>query len=280
MARQSRTWWGQRFMEALERFTDPGRLARGRSYAGPGRILKHQMVGGTVTATIRGNINPYFGVYKEPRYTTTIALAQIGVKQWSTIIAALGTRADLVTSLLMNEMPDQIEDWLAGHDLYLLPRDRRDFRTTCSCPDYGDPCKHVAGLCYFIAAELDTDPFVLFELRGLPRERLREDLAHTSLGSILAASMTGGDALLVPDPSYYTVPTREPVTAEPDHREFWLGARRLPPAIPAGTGPRIPAMLIKRQGDFPPFWHRGNSFIEVMEEFHERVRSKNPQIKS
>ena len=279
MARITRTWWGQRFMQALERFTDPGRLARGRSYAGPGRILKHELAGGKVTATIRGNINPYFGVYKEPRYTTTIALAQLDAKHWPTIIDALGSRADLITSLLMNEMPDQIEECFTAHDLHLLPHDRRDFRTTCSCPDYGDPCKHVAGLCYLVASELDHDPFLLFELRGLERERLRADLARTPLGSILAGSMTAGEEPLVPDPSYYTVPVREPVTAEPDHREFWLGARRVPPAIPPGTGPRIPAMLIKRQGDFPPFWPRDNSFIGVMEEFHERVRTKNPQIK-
>ena len=33
MAQFSRTWWGQRFIAALEEFTDPARLGRGRSYA-------------------------------------------------------------------------------------------------------------------------------------------------------------------------------------------------------------------------------------------------------
>ena len=33
MAHFGRTWWGQRFIAALEQFTDPGRLGRGRSYA-------------------------------------------------------------------------------------------------------------------------------------------------------------------------------------------------------------------------------------------------------
>jgi hypothetical protein len=39
MSKFSRTWWGQRFIAALESFTDSGRLQRGRSYAGPSRIL-------------------------------------------------------------------------------------------------------------------------------------------------------------------------------------------------------------------------------------------------
>jgi len=31
MAQFSRTWWGKRFIEALEEFTDSARLGRGRS---------------------------------------------------------------------------------------------------------------------------------------------------------------------------------------------------------------------------------------------------------
>jgi len=34
----------------------------------------------------------------------------------------------------------------------------------------------------------------------------------------------------------------------------------------------IPAMLIKKGGDFPAFWHKQNSFIEVMEDFYIRMR--------
>jgi superfamily II DNA or RNA helicase len=37
----------------------------------------------------------------------------------------------------------------------------------CNCPDYGDPCKHMAALYYVIAREIDNDPHTLFRLRGL-----------------------------------------------------------------------------------------------------------------
>src|SRR5579875_3894923 len=39
------------------------------------------------------------------------------------------------------------------------------------------------------------------------------------------------------------------------------------------------ALLIKKQGDYPPFWHKDVSFISVMEELYERVRTKNRQMK-
>ena len=54
MAQFGRTWWGQRFLAALEQFTDPARLGRGRSYASGGRILDYTVGQGTVTARVRG----------------------------------------------------------------------------------------------------------------------------------------------------------------------------------------------------------------------------------
>jgi uncharacterized Zn finger protein len=58
MAQFSRTWWGQRFIAALEEFTDRARLGRGRSYASGGRIIEYTLSKGTVTAKVRGSINP------------------------------------------------------------------------------------------------------------------------------------------------------------------------------------------------------------------------------
>ena len=75
MTHFGRTWWGQRFIAALEQFTDPGRLGRGRSYARSGKILDYTLADGRVTARVRGSINPYFAVYKEPIYRTSVALA-------------------------------------------------------------------------------------------------------------------------------------------------------------------------------------------------------------
>ena len=42
---------------------------------------------------------------------------------------------------------------------------------------------------------------------------------------------------------------------------------------------RVPALLVKKQGDYPPFWHKDNSFVEAMEELYERVRTKSPEMK-
>jgi uncharacterized Zn finger protein len=279
MAQFSRTWWGRRFIAALEQFTDPARLGRGRSYASGGRILDYQVADGTVTAKVRGSINPYFGVYKEPIYRTSITIKPISAATWTKVIAHIASRADLVTRLLMNEMPATIEDAFSGLGLHLLPHSQRDFVTTCSCPDYANPCKHIAGVYYLLASALDHDPFLMFELRGLSRDDLRAELARSPLGQILASALTPDDVPVEPVASYYTRPTKEPAGATPSHKEFWTGARRLPTAPATASRASVPALLIKKQGDYPPFWHKDVSFIGVMEELYERVRTKNPQMK-
>ena len=35
------------------------------------------------------------------------------------------------------------------------------------------------------------------------------------------------------------------------------------------------AILIKKQGDYPAFWNRSNSFIGAMENFYNLTKSKN-----
>jgi uncharacterized Zn finger protein len=280
MAEFSRTWWGQRFIEALEKFTNEARLGRGRTYARGGRILDYKLVNGTVTAKVRGSINPYFGVYKEPIYDTSIKIKPITTANWTKVIRQIGSRADLVTKLLMNTMPDNIESAFSSLDLHLLPHSQSDFTTKCSCPDYENPCKHIAGVYYLLASDLDRDPFVMFELRGLSRNDLYAELVQTPLGQILASALTSKEAPPVePVESYFTHPTKEPATGVTSLKEFWTGAKRLPTALPAASQTTVPALLIKKQGDYPPFWHKDLSFIGVMEELYERVRTKNRQMK-
>ena len=281
MAQFSRTWWGQRFIAALEQFTDPARLGRGRSYAHGGRILNYTLAHGTVTARVRGSINPYFGVYKEPIYDTSITIKAIKTVDWIKVIRRIAARADLVTKLLMNEMPDTIEDAFSELGLHLLPHSQRDFVTTCSCPDYANPCKHVAGVYYLLASALDHDPFLMFELRGLSREDLRAELAQAPLGQILESAMVATDVPVEPVESYYTRPARESAAGAgaTSHKAFWTGAKRLPAPLANPSEATVSAILIKKQGDYPPFWQKDVSFISVMEELYERVRTKNRQMK-
>ena len=278
MAQFSRTWWGQRFIEALEKLTDPGRLGRGRSYARGGKVASFKIKDGLVSAKVRGSINPYFGVYEEPLYTTEIEFQPISAANWSAAIAYIASKASLISRLMLNEMPDNIEDAFQKLDLNLLPKNKADFKTKCSCPDWSNPCKHIAGVHYLLAAELDTDPFLLFELRGLSRKALQQELIKSPLGKALSAELAAQETALTPDPTYYTQPQPQPLPTLTSLKDFWQGEKRLPNTVEVPPPATVPGILVKKQGGFPAFWSKEQSFIAVMEELYQRVRAKSSTV--
>lgn len=277
MTQLTRTWWGKRFIEALENFSDPARLSRGRAYARSDRIRSSSIYHGKLTAKVEGSINPYFGVYKKPIYNTVVEIKPISATKWRKIVKRLASKASLVSQLLLNEMPDGIEQNLADLKVHLLPQSEDDFTTYCSCPDYYNPCKHIAGLCYFLAAKLDQDPFLLFELRGLPRSALNEQLSKTPLGKVLATALEEQETSPQPVESYYTRPHREPIS-KMAYQAFWKGEKPLPHELQPLSKPGLPAIAIRKGGNHPAFWHQNQSFIDVMIELYERVRKQNKNL--
>ncbi len=267
----SRNWWGNKFIEALEKFTDSARLGRGRGYARNGKILEYNISKGKITAKVKGSINPYFGVYKEPRYNTNIEIKTFSSKEWEALLKIISSNAGFVSKLLVNEIPDDINKVFASTGLSLLPDKRSDFSTKCSCPDSANPCKHIAGVYYLVASEFDRDPFLIFELRGLTKTELHKKLADSALGRLLLSELEAKDFIPESEKSYFTIPEKEKAEIK-SLREFWLGSKRLPQSIEVSSDYHVDAVLIKKQGDYPPFWEKDNSFIKAMEEVYRKIK--------
>lgn len=277
MAKMTRTWWGERFLDVLDATVDSGRLARGRAYAGPNRLLEFAVNGTTVNAKVRGNKNPYFGVYKEPRYKTTVKLKQFSAQEWDKLTEAISCNAAFLSQLLLNEMPANIESLFAEHNLNLLPRQSNDLISECTCPDYASPCKHVAGVYYKVASLLDRDPFLLFQLRGLDIGQLQQKLAKSPLGKALL-DQWGEDKQAVVYHTHRYPDVQRQVQAPADLKSFWQGDQALPLVNHFSGTPATPAVLIKKGGDYPAFWQRDQSFIEVMEVVYPRIIDKNKAL--
>ncbi len=276
MSQFTRTWWGDAFLSALEEFTDSGRLSRGRSYANGRKVKSFEINCDHVVAKVKGSVNPYYGVYKEPLYTTELEFEPISRAKWAALIAIMAAKVSILSRLLVGEIPDNIEDCFETMNLHLLPK-KGDFTSQCSCPDWSNPCKHIAGVYYLIAAELDRDPLILFELRGLSREDLHAELAKTPLGAALSKELTTEPEPPEPVESLHTMP-KMVEAGTMSLSEFWQGEKRLPNQVETPQPTNVPAILIKKQGDFPAFWQKDNSFIEVMEDFYTRVRTKNGNL--
>jgi uncharacterized Zn finger protein len=170
MEKAGTTWWGKRWIEALENVLrgDSGRLARGRTYARAGRTHDLVVKGGKVTAKVTGS--------RATPYKITIELTELSAPAWKRAIEGLATKAQFSAELLAGQMPQMIDEVFVEAGVSLFPKQRADLKTSCSCPDWGDPCKHVAATHYVLGEALDRDPFLLFELRGRTKAQVLDAL--------------------------------------------------------------------------------------------------------
>jgi uncharacterized Zn finger protein len=169
------SWWAKRWISALDRFGWGSRLQRGKSYARQGQVLAIDFDGSKIKAKVQGS---------RPRpYDVTIEIQPIGAAQWEQAIEALAGQAIFAAKLLAGEMPQDIESAFDAAGVPLFPKGSKDISASCSCPDYANPCKHIAAVYYLLGERFDEDPFLIFQARGRTREQIVEALRARRAGA-------------------------------------------------------------------------------------------------
>jgi uncharacterized Zn finger protein len=171
------TWWGLRWIEALHVVLsgDAKRLARGRTYARAGRTHDLRVARGKVTAKVTGS--------RSQPYAVRIELPRLDDAIWEKAIAGMADRAQFSAELLCGQMPLDVDTVFRESGASLFPAQRSDLVTDCTCPDWGDPCKHVAAAHYVLGEAFDRDPFLLFELRGRTKDQVLSALRAARAGT-------------------------------------------------------------------------------------------------
>lgn len=172
----TRNWWAKRWIGALERLMDTNRLRRGRRYARGGQVLSIEERSGGVVAEVQGS--------RTRPYRVTVELEALTEEQWKSVIDALSGRALFTARLLAGEMPEDIEESFSAADVSLFPERQNELRTSCSCPDWAEVCKHTAAVHYILGEQFDEDPFLLFRLRGRSEEELERALRQREGGKL------------------------------------------------------------------------------------------------
>jgi uncharacterized Zn finger protein len=171
----AKNWWAQRWIAALERFVDSGRLSRGRSYARKGQVLSIEETKDGIAARVQGSM-------RTP-YKIKIQISPLTDSEWDKVVDALSEQAIFTAQLLAGEMPQDIEQAFERAKVSLFPSTRRDLRTDCSCPDPANPCKHIAATHYILGERFDEDPFLIFRLRGRTQDQVMQALRQRRAGS-------------------------------------------------------------------------------------------------
>lgn len=164
------TWWGRRFTDAVEEAAGPGRLSRGRTYARAGQVV-HLDVGAPGTRTAGRVLATVQGSRTRP-YDVVLTLGTWDAETRGELADALAADPSVLTAVLGGRLPESFEQLCLDAGLVLLPRSLSDLRTSCTCPDLVEPCKHAAAVVYLLAERLDDDPFTVLRLRGVDRDGL------------------------------------------------------------------------------------------------------------
>ena len=244
-------WWARRWVEAMERFHDGGRLARGRTYARRGQVISIDIEKGDVSSKVQGS--------RPKPYAVSISVDTLLPDDWEKVVSALTNDPYLAAKLLAGDMPEEVEDVFADAGVSLLPTRIDELQTDCSCPDWGDPCKHIAAVYYLLAEEFDQDPFLLFRLRGIEREEFHDALTDAGAGEDVV-------------PVY----TPEPLTLAPGRYWGEHGSSMDDVADPARV-PALTASLAKQAGHFP-FWRASEPFLSALEAAYELASNVGMRI--
>jgi uncharacterized Zn finger protein len=226
-------WWSRRFIDLLESYADEGRLARGRSYARKGQVVDLTVAAHEVTARVQGS---------EPDpYDVAVGIDVIDDAVWDTICEALAGQAVFRARLLAGEMPPEIEEVFAAFGVALFPASPADMHLMCSCPDWGEPCKHAAAVLYLLAEAFDDDPFLILAWHGRTRDQMLTALRRREPAA--AATLEIDET---------------PLTERLE--DFWAPAA-VPDRPPA---PALPPGLLLRQLDPPDIKVRRRQLTEVL----------------
>jgi uncharacterized Zn finger protein len=229
------TWWSERWISVLESFDMGARLTRGRSYARRGQVISIGVQKGKVMAKVQGT---------RPRpYEVEIGLKPISDRDWNKVTDAMASQAIFAAKLLSGEMPKNIEDAFTKARVSLFPKENRELHTNCSCPDWANPCKHIAAVYYLLAERFDEDPFLIFKLRGRTKAEIiqilrekramklqeREDILHR----------------IEPIQDSRSLPIEECLDT------FWTTGKGLESFVAKPTLPEVEGAILKRLGKSP-----------------------------
>jgi uncharacterized Zn finger protein len=158
------SWWSKRFVTVLDSYGLGGRMTRGRAYARKGQVVSLDIAAGVINAEVQGS--------RSRPYEVSICIVAPTATQWIKIEGAMQARLGFAARLLAGEVPADLEEVFASVGSQLFPTRWSDMKAACSCPDWGDPCKHQAAVLYVFADQLDRDPWQLIEWQGRSKDQI------------------------------------------------------------------------------------------------------------
>lgn len=163
-SRRASTWWGKAWARAVEESAYAERdLVAARSLSRSGRIggIRLDGAGGFVAAVEDG----------EGLWTVSGSVPVLDGPARDALVEIVAAESGRIVSLLAGDLPHLLVEHAEEAGVELLPYGG-ELAAGCTCAAWVDPCVHALAVLYQLTWLLEADPFVLLQLRGLPRDDL------------------------------------------------------------------------------------------------------------
>lgn len=167
-----RAWWAMRWRKILESMGLGARLGRGKNYALSGQVVKLEIEGSHVEASVVGT--------RPDPYRVTIDFRVADEKVRARIAGRIRAEPMLAARLAADDLPMEVEVFFREEGAQLFPGGKiskgvYDMATACNCPDYANPCKHASAVLTLLGEEIARHPLTLLALRGIAAEEIYDE---------------------------------------------------------------------------------------------------------
>lgn len=154
-----KTWWGEQWLGALKNIDYSNRLPRGASYARNGMVQEITFFGNIISAKVKGS--------RRTPYSETIKLPEFSSKDIDKLVKLIQEQPVVLCKLFNRQLDESLAKMAEEAGMPLFPKQWKDLKMDCSCPDWAVPCKHLAAVIYKTSMEIDNNPFLVFSLHGV-----------------------------------------------------------------------------------------------------------------
>lgn len=188
--RLASNFWGSAWMKQLSLCEEGGlSLSPGRSLLRHFCVLDLRISIGRIDAKVMG----------EYVYDVSIGIPPLEESILETLRRTCSSRVSSLVALLEGKLDADLLSLLCDPTHGLLPQPE-EWRMSCTCPDWSEPCLHEAAAIYAGGILIDENPSLLFHLRQIKPEELlqieafppsQEELDTQQLGKIFGIELSG-----------------------------------------------------------------------------------------
>ncbi len=157
------TWWGKAWVRAVDEAAyAEAELVAARVLARSGHVGQITTEPGRFVASVED---------RRGLWTVEGTIPVLDPADADALVETVAAESGRIAALLAGDLPHGLVEHAEEAGVELLPYGA-ELGSSCTCDHWTDPCVHALAVLHQLAWLVDADPFLLLQLRGLPRDDL------------------------------------------------------------------------------------------------------------